>query len=40
MYTIIAIEGHHEEEHAAPAFADLPEGNIGPPLAAQQGSAH
>jgi F-type H+-transporting ATPase subunit a len=40
MYTIIAMEGHHEEEHAAPAFADLPEGNIGPPLAAQQGSAH
>jgi F-type H+-transporting ATPase subunit a len=40
MYTIIALEGHHEEEHAAPAFADMPEGNIGPPLSAQQGSAH
>jgi F-type H+-transporting ATPase subunit a len=40
MYTIIAMEGHHEEEDAAPAFADMPEGNIGPPLSAQQGSAH
>jgi F-type H+-transporting ATPase subunit a len=41
MYTIIAMEGHHEEEHAAPAYADYPEGNLGPPLAgAEQGSAH
>lgn len=40
MYTIIAMEGHHEEEHAAPAFADMPEGNMGPPLSAQQVSAH
>ena len=40
MYTIIAMEGHHEEDHAEPEFADLPEGNIGPPLSVQQGSAH
>jgi F-type H+-transporting ATPase subunit a len=40
MYTIIAMEGHHEEEHAAPAYADVPEGNVGPPLSAQQGTAH
>lgn len=40
MYTIIAMEGHDEEAHAAPEFADMPEGNIGPPLSAQQGSAH
>jgi F-type H+-transporting ATPase subunit a len=40
MYTIIAMEGHGEEAHAAPAFADMPEGGMGPPLAAQQGSAH
>jgi F-type H+-transporting ATPase subunit a len=33
MYTIIAMEGHAEEAHAAPAFADDPEGNMGPPLA-------
>jgi len=32
MYTIIAMEGHEEEAHAAPAFANDPEGNIGPPL--------
>jgi F-type H+-transporting ATPase subunit a len=32
MYTIIAMEGHGEEAHAAPAFADDPEGNMGPPL--------
>ena len=32
MYTIIAMEGHEEEAHAAPAFADDPEGNMGPPL--------
>jgi F-type H+-transporting ATPase subunit a len=33
MYTIIAVESHHEEEQAAPEFADDPEGNLGPPLA-------
>lgn len=32
MYTIIAMESHHEEAVAAPAYADYPEGNLGPPL--------
>lgn len=32
MYTVIAVESHTEEAHAAPAFADLPEGNLGTPL--------
>ena len=41
MYTIIAMEGHSEEAHDAPAFADYPEGGIGPPVAeAGTGSAH
>jgi F-type H+-transporting ATPase subunit a len=40
MYTIIAMEGHDEEAHAAPAYADMPEGNLGPPLSAEAGSAH
>jgi F-type H+-transporting ATPase subunit a len=40
MYTIIAMEGHSEEAHAAPAFADLPEGNLGPPLSVEPGGAH
>jgi F-type H+-transporting ATPase subunit a len=41
MYTIIAMEGHSEEAHAAPAYADYPEGSLGPPLeAAPGGSAH
>ena len=31
MYTVIAVESHDEEAHAAPAFEDLPEGNIGAP---------
>ena len=35
MYILTAIEGPHEEEHAAPAFADEPEGDLGPPLGAQ-----
>jgi F-type H+-transporting ATPase subunit a len=34
MYTIIAVESHHEDEHAAPEFADVPEGGIAPPLSA------
>jgi F-type H+-transporting ATPase subunit a len=34
MYTVIAIESHEEEEHAAPEFASEPEGNLAPPLAA------
>jgi F-type H+-transporting ATPase subunit a len=40
MYTIIAVESHGEEEHAAPAFADEPEGNVGPPLASMQAGSH
>ena len=39
MYTVIAIESHSEEAHAAPAFADLPEGSLGAPLSGVQ-SAH
>ena len=34
MYTLIAVESHEEEEHAAPDFASEPEGNIAPPLGA------
>jgi hypothetical protein len=30
MYTIIAVEGHHIEEHEG--VADVPEGGMGPPL--------
>ena len=41
MFTLIAIESHHEEEHAAPELADLPEGNLPPPLSTPQaGAAH
>jgi F-type H+-transporting ATPase subunit a len=40
MYTIIAVESHHVEEHAAPEFADDPEGNMGPPLAVSGASGH
>jgi F-type H+-transporting ATPase subunit a len=40
MYTIIAMEGHDEEAHEAPAYADIPEGNVGPPLSTQPGPAH
>src|SRR5215210_1848899 len=40
MYTIIAMESHHEEEVAAPAYADMPEGNLGPPLRTGAGAAH
>ena len=40
MYTLIAVEGHHEEEHAAPEFATEPEGGMGPPLAAMPQSGH
>jgi len=39
MYTVIAIESHDEEEHAAPAFANDPEGNLGPPLSGMEGTA-
>ena len=34
MYILTAIESHHEEEHAAPAFASEPEGDVGPSLGA------
>lgn len=42
MYTIIAIESHHEEGHEeGHAEPPVPEGNIGPPLSeAQPGAAH
>ena len=40
MYTLIAIESHEEEEHAAPVFANDPEGNLGPPLAGMEPAAH
>jgi F-type H+-transporting ATPase subunit a len=36
MYTVIAVESHHEEAHEAPAFADLPEGNLGAPVVGAQ----
>ncbi len=38
MFTLLAIESHDEEAHAAPAMATEPEGNVGPPLSAV--SAH
>jgi F-type H+-transporting ATPase subunit a len=38
MYTIIAMEGHDEEAHAAPAYADYPEGSLGPPLSGAEGT--
>jgi F-type H+-transporting ATPase subunit a len=34
MFTLLAIESHDEEAHAAPAMAPEPEGGIGPPLSA------
>jgi F-type H+-transporting ATPase subunit a len=41
MYTIIAVESHHEDEHAAPEFADVPEGNIAPALSSMgAGTSH
>ena len=40
MYTIIAVESHGEEAHAAPAYADDPEGNIGPALKGMEAPAH
>jgi F-type H+-transporting ATPase subunit a len=39
MYVLTAIESHHEEEHAEPAFAGDPEGNVGPPLSTTQAHA-
>jgi F-type H+-transporting ATPase subunit a len=32
MYTIIAVESHHVDEHAATDHTDVPEGGIAPPL--------
>jgi F-type H+-transporting ATPase subunit a len=40
MYTIIAVESHAEEAHADPGSADMPEGNIAPPLEAMRTPAH
>ncbi|MBI2763157.1 MAG: F0F1 ATP synthase subunit A [Chloroflexi bacterium] len=40
MYTIIAVESHGEEAHAAPAFADDPQGIEGPPIASMQPASH
>jgi hypothetical protein len=34
LYTLIAVESHEEEEHAAPEYASEPEGGMGPPLSA------
>ncbi len=34
MFTLLAIESHDEEAHAAPAMATEPEGSVGPPLSA------
>jgi F-type H+-transporting ATPase subunit a len=34
MFTLLAIESHDEEAHAAPSMATEPEGNVGPPLSA------
>ena len=38
MYTLIAIESHDEEAHAAPEFEADPEGNLGPPLSGMEKS--
>jgi len=40
MYTIIAVESHGAEEHAAPAYSSDPEGNLGPPLQAMHSPGH
>lgn len=40
MYTIIAVESHHVEEHAAPEFADDPQGGVGPAIASMGASGH
>ena len=40
MYTVIAVESHHDEEHAAPEFADDPQGLEGPPLASMRAGSH
>jgi F-type H+-transporting ATPase subunit a len=40
MYTVIAVESHAEEEHAAPEFGDDPQGLEGPPLASMRAGSH
>jgi F-type H+-transporting ATPase subunit a len=40
MYTVIAVESHSDEEHAAPEFADVPEGNMAPALSSMREPAH
>ena len=39
MYTLIAVESHEEEAHAAPEYATDPEGGMGPPLSAMSSPA-
>jgi F0F1-type ATP synthase membrane subunit a len=34
MYTIIAVESHHEDEHAEPAHDSELEGHVAPAMAA------
>lgn len=38
MYTIIAVESHHVDEHAERDRSDVPEGGIAPPLSVAAGS--
>jgi hypothetical protein len=40
MYTVIAVESHHEAAEAAPPFADEPMGIEGPPLASMRVGSH
>jgi F-type H+-transporting ATPase subunit a len=41
MFTLIAIESHEEDGHAAPEPPELPEGNIAPPMStAEPHGAH
>jgi F-type H+-transporting ATPase subunit a len=40
MYTIIAVESHHVEEHAAPELADDPHGSIRPAIASMGAGGH
>jgi hypothetical protein len=38
MYTIIAVESHHIDEHPATDHTDVPEGGSAPPLAVSAAS--
>jgi F-type H+-transporting ATPase subunit a len=40
MYTVIAVESHHEAAEAAPPFADEPMGIEGPPLSSMRVGSH